>query len=126
MYMANATMTRITPARANRRLGECERMTRLGPSGLRMNSSASADGRWRGALRVEGRLRRFRPPLRVRGWAIGKCERSQLGQRPHVDRPLEVDDLANGFPVVNPPMLIELRLGRTSKVELCIFAPEPQ
>src|SRR4051794_4036368 len=126
MYMANPTMTRITPATANRRLGECERMTRLGPSGLRMNSSASADGRWRGALRIEGRLRRFRPPLRIRGWAIGECERSQLRQRPHVDRPLEVDDLADGFPIVNPAVLIELRLGRTPKVELCIFALELQ
>src|SRR3954466_13831828 len=103
MYMANATMTRITPARANRRLGECERMTRLGPSGLRMNSGARQPmvaGAERCGLRAVFAVSAHHSG--EGGGARGKREGAQLGRRAQETQPFKENALGDGPPVFTP------------------------
>src|SRR5882757_10637161 len=57
---------------------------------------------------------------------IWKGDRGQFGQRPHVHRSLEIDDLTHRLPEIHPAILIEFRLGRAPEVELRFFAFQPQ
>src|ERR1700759_472060 len=58
--------------------------------------------------------------------AVRESQKGKLRQRLYVHVALEIDDLAHGIPIIDPSVLIELRLRRTPKVELCVLPPEPQ
>src|SRR6185436_20515587 len=62
---------------------------------------------------IQRALPTARPPRRRRRRSgIGKRQRPELVQRLHVDRSLEIDDLLDGAPVVDPAAAVELGLGR--------------
>jgi len=53
----------------------------------------------------------------MRGGPLGKGHWSKLRQRMHVDLPLEIDDLTDRIPEIDPPPLIEFGLGGPAEIE---------